>query len=517
MSWAARLFWGIALGGLFALTLHPVSRPFLWLTPNHWGPSNAIRNSPWLPENLRVLPEPTDAMRASLWMQAGAERIRSDRTITASDIQKLYEVAELVSKEDTGNAFWDQMEAVFAAKLRKSKESDAAWLTASKAERWNDYQTARLIRVQLLLAQEQGTTQAWQFAAVYPLRSIAAADLIAVYGQSRIAKQSLETREGLLLRFASLQNGRLVRDFSRSLAVGEIGAKLVETSGYRLIVGNPRSPRRLLLSRFEYINHLKAFGLEAEATQTDRAYRSNEGWLALTPRTEETSDHIGYALGSVVASTLPSALLWCTVCGIALWFVGWLLENKAWAQKLYHYPIPTIVGGILAVLIYWLTGLVLAALVAGLSCSFQSFTPIRERSRPPQYLGPLFRFIIVLLAIAFCVLMCGFFIGISRPGFEVLPRIGLPTNFVGGSSALLGLAGLVLSLLLLIAPSFAIAIRMTTVRVGAIALREFGGGIAITCMLLCILLTPAAVYADDWLQQPLRMMVENEPVYYLQQ
>src|SRR3954464_6249668 len=106
MSRGWRAFYGAAIGALIVLLLHGASRPFLLTSLLHWGPSKAFSSSKLLLENYPVLASPTTPLEASLWMQAGAEKLRNKLPIQKSEFDQLVTVADRAADLDRDNAYW---------------------------------------------------------------------------------------------------------------------------------------------------------------------------------------------------------------------------------------------------------------------------------------------------------------------------------------------------------------------------------------------------------------------------
>ena len=157
----------------------------------------------------------------------------------------------------------------------------------------------------------------------------------------------------------------------------------------------------------------------------------------------------------------------------------------------------------------------LAALATLLCCVFLTYTPKHERTVRPKDLGPLFGLIIWLLALVFVLLIGTFLLGTSSPAVSVLPFLNVPHDFYGGSGVLLGLAVIVLAILLLVAPLYALATRFRTPHVLGLGLRKFGGVVGGLGLLGIVAGTPICIYEDASIEKPLYSVVANEPVYYL--
>ena len=134
------------------------------------------------------------------------------------------------------------------------------------------------------------------------------------------------------------------------------------------------------------------------------------------------------------------------------------------------------------------------------------------------------------------MLIGGFWLGISAPCQEILPNLRVPVdtaldkeiNFLdeaikfmqailGGNTLLLSLAALVLSLLLLAAPGWAIVERVPTPFATVVTLREFSRRLFWGAMIAAVIATPLAVYLDNQVQESMTVLLTNEPARYLLQ
>ncbi|HVL39152.1 MAG TPA: hypothetical protein VM328_07155 [Fimbriimonadaceae bacterium] len=514
MTGASRAYLGAVVGALLTLAAHPVSRPYLLGPFLSWGPSAALEQSPWLTGNRFILPQPSTPIAASLWMFEAAGSIWKRENIGKSDLHKLVAVASQAGRDDPDNAFWPLMEAVFQRELGATAQADRAWLRASRMARFNDLQSSRLLAVRQEIAEEQGASQGWQYAAAHAQRSVACAHVLQACARWVLARAS-QNPTGLELRYATVMNGKLIRDGGRSLAVSLIGIEIMEAASYPADFGPEGSQKRLLLARYGLINALNERGMEAEAKRADTAYRNSDAWIAFA-MDDEPDQWLGWLrVGALAASSAPGMLLLLGVVGSVLWGAGVLVARGKLLRAAFEPPMAPAVGILLALAVYMTTRLPLASATVVLCFAFLVFTPAHERTKPPTDLGPMFKFTLLLLGLAFALAVAGFGVGASTAGAEMLPLMNVPDEYRGGSTLFLGLAGIVLGLLLLAAPSWALVQRIATPTVVAIALRQFGAMLCLGFLTLAAVATPAAVYADRELIRTLRMLVENEPNYYI--
>jgi len=158
MNPAIRAFYGALLGALAVLLIHPASRnyltPGIWLAPR----SEFLEETDALPDNLTELPTPDSLENVAFWLIVGCEREVLRQPLNHDQALLMVEFARAGAERDPDNAFWRQVEAVFQHKLGNEDAARQAWLVASFAGRWDDYQTGRLKHVLEGLKEESGRT-----------------------------------------------------------------------------------------------------------------------------------------------------------------------------------------------------------------------------------------------------------------------------------------------------------------------------------------------------------------------
>jgi len=525
MSRFWRAFYGAAMGALLVLMIHPASRPFLLTALSKWGSPKTFQNNSLILESQSALPLPSTLVDASIWMQEAAVRVRKPQTIQPGEWSSFFNVAAHAAQQDPDNAYWVEMQAVLTNALGKASpaaERDRLrslaieeWGKAARLSRWDDYQTRRLRIIQNELAKEAGGVAAWQFAAVYPLHVTDSADAIDDFARKLLQNLDDNSKNSLQLRYDTLMNGKLLREGSRSIAVGEKGVNLVEIASYPREISPEPNPKAMVLTRTLFQNRLVKAGMIDESRQVVDAFKSNDGWLALL-RQENIGDQtseLRYA--SLLTIDLPGALLALSIFGGLLWLIATILRLKPGLLKILDSPFAPAVGFVLAIAVYAFTHLVLAAIAVFACFGFMSFTPRNDRTRATETLGTAFEITQFILGCVLAILLTGFFVGLSTPGCQVLQEMGVDRDFYGGSTLLLGLAGIVIALLSLLAPCWAVVQRIATPAVVVAALRQFGRGMFLACLALAIVSTPICVLLDHYVQGKLDKIVANEPVFYL--
>ncbi|HRF58974.1 MAG TPA: hypothetical protein PLH94_03550 [Fimbriimonadaceae bacterium] len=513
MSPWKRALLGAAIGALLVLIAHPASRPFYLALLTQGGPSRFFAETPLRLQPSPALEKPRTLADAAYWMLVAAEADQRRTRLLDKDWKNLLNLARRCAVEDPENAFWKQMEAVFAWRLGDRKGSLEAWRRASRANRWDDLQNRRLERIVEGLSTETGTRLGWHYAASYAQRSQAPARMI--LRQARLVRDATrrDEAEGLELRYATLLNGDLLRSGAKSSQTGLVGVDIVEIACYPTNLKVETSQKRLLLARQALVNRLLALGKRDEANRTVKAFGNNDAWIALVEPENASTEAKLWKLVTLATVSIPSGAIWIAAMGLGLALFGRAVERTPALQHVFRTPVAPAAGVILALLLYWSTGLVLPAIWAALCLAFFAFQPMHERSQDPRELGPLFRFTILVLGVAFFALMTVYLAGRTTAGTILFDRLGVPAEIGPGSPVLLGLAGIVLGLVLLTAPAWGVAQHFAPARLAGFALREFGTGLFVAGILVAVVAGPLAVFVDREARTNLAAISQNEPLH----
>ena len=474
----------------------------------------------WIPSNIGRLPTPkasNDLDTFALWMLAGNEVLRAKEGLPHESLRRLSQAAELAAEADPNNGFWHQMRALLNHTMGNETEAERAWQRASLATFWNDFQSKRLLRIKAQFAAETGASMGWQLRAVFELRSNANIKAITALARDLLANRSMGKKEDLLVRAATVGNAQIIRNGSRSIAIGQAASDLMDMAAYPPGVAIQPSIRLLLLARQQLTNKLSGVG-EAEASRRVLdAFRLNDNWIGLISGARAPEHLENLSVVTLLSATLPSICMLIAAFGAVTWWFGSMVLKSARLQKIFQPPIAPVLGIVLAITVYYLTQLPLASITAVLCFAFLVFTPAQERSRPPSDLGMLFGLIVAIIGVAVFLNLTAFLIGVSTPGAHVLPTLGIPKEYTGGSTLFLGLTGIMLGLLLLTAPTWGSSEKIATPKVVGMGLKTLGSGLCAVCLGLAVILGPLAVYADGQASEVLQKLVENEPNYYLVQ
>lgn len=510
MTAAGRAFAGALLGALLTLAIHPASRSFL-LVSSQPVPPESLEEC--LDTNVARPPAPTDLRGASLWTQLALERQLSRRPLRPEEVQTLLALTENAAAAERENAYWYQARAAFLMASGDVEAAQDTWIRASKGTFWNDYQSQRLLDARRQIARRVGADQAWQLAYVFAERSPAVGQSIERLARTIVGQTSPATLEGLQLRYATLLNGDLLRNGSRSIAVGTFGANMVELAAYPPDLARTTSHRRLITAQQTLLNNLQNVGLLAERSRGQRIFDANEGWRVLTEDAPAAELPRWLALGAVATAGAPVALLVLSLSGFFVILVGWMVTERWSNGPRVRADVVSVVAAFLGALAFGLTRELTPAFAAALCAVFLTVGPNSARRTRPADLGPLFNVISALLASLFGLVAALYLLARSPAAASVAPMLGIPDEYIQ-TPRLLGVAALVFGLQLLGVPMWALAQRIGTPHVLGMALRRFGETLAVGGALLCVIVTPLAVYADREIGRTLEELVANEPVYY---
>jgi len=460
------------------------------------------------------LPPPKDLKGASLWLQFASERIVHRDELSPKELSTELLIAKKAGEIDPQNAFWFQEQAVLLNASGKPKDALEAWIQASHCATWNDLQTARLFDAQKEMSRMIGASQAWQYSYAYVNRSAAPAALIERYGRGLLAQTGLEGKDALSIRYATLVNGELLRLGSRSVTTGILGANLEELSAYPRDLMKTPSPKRLWVAQSKFLNQLTAVGLTEAAAKARISFSRIESWRALILSQDPPEKFNDFSAGAVVSGTLIGACAFASIIGAALWLIGWQVSLRlGGATRLSLYvvvPFAIFLGGIST----WLTHDFWAGFASLLAGGFLYMAPANSRKARPEDIGPLFSFLLVVIATMCFGALGAFAIGRTPAARAMLPRLGVATDFYT-TPLLIGMAFVFFALALVAVPIWAKVQRLGTPHIFGLALRKLGAYLGFGGLAAGIVFGPIAVYADIRIGQTLSKLIGNEPVYYL--
>lgn len=505
---------GAALGAIAVLLLHQGTRPYYASALWRFGDSDFLSRTQYLPENVRVAPDPTSPMTAAYWMQISAEMLQKGRPIRPADVEKLIAVASYYGAKEPENAFWPQMESVWRGYRDDSDGWLEPWRRAGKRLRWKDYQAERLDEIAEGLIREFGGRMSWHEAMLLHFRSDAVCGLLQDQARRVWRKSDTTTREGLELRSTMVRNGYLMFEGVHSLKGGDLALGILAMAPRTGVLGSPRTQKGLLIARFDLINAMFAAGMDDEARAAVAAFKEQDSWPAFANQERAQAQTLKLTSLAALYGAAPGALLALSVFGLALLGLGTIAERSSRIQWLFGPVSAPALGAALAILLYFLTRLPVPSLWAAICLGFFAYTPRHVRTARPEYLGLLFRLTLFVLGATLCGLLFLFLIGIGPVGVRLLPHLPVPREFGSGSLLLLGLSGIVFGLILSMAPAWGIVQKHRPSMLVGLALREAGTGIFVACLALSILAGPIAMVLDRGNADELHSLRLDEPRYY---
>jgi hypothetical protein len=514
MNRFSRIGIGALSGALITLSLHPLSQRYV-LTPYlDVGSSAAMARTVWLPRNLDVLPAPKDTLIASVWMQAGAELLARGDKLKEDEILRLLAVAGAASEGDPDNAFWPQMEAVYLWQAGQKEKALESWHRAARCIQWNDYQSRRLDKVREELLAADGGRMSWHSAAAYFQRSSAAPGQIVRVARAFFEGLRQDPAHELQLRLTTLRNGRLMRDGSRSVLIGEFGKSLLDLSAAPIGVKTQTTPRQQVLARYELVEAARTVGNEV-AVEVDEAFRENEAWTALAAPDKAIRTAREYAALSILTACLPGVFLGLGLVGLLLRGLVAIFERYPRTQAVLQPPLASGLGVLAGLALYVQTGLTLAAIAVAMCFGFLAYEPAKIRRHRPDRLRGGISLLVVLLAMLFAAFLALFWLGLCSPAIELLGNLELPVEPFGGNTLFLSLALLVLCLIFVVAPAWGSVEKVPTPFATVLTLREFSRRLFWGAVIAGVLAAPAAVYLDNRLGDSIDVILANEPAHYL--
>lgn len=501
----ARAVLGAVLGGVLALILHPVSRPYFRPV---MGPSPVLSDSNWVQGSGRPLVNLDSPTGAAYSLILATESDPKD-----SHGQWL-QIAQQWGSREPANAFWPQMEAVFAHAVGDEAASDAAWVRASRCDRWDDHQAGRLLRVRDELEASSGTSMAWHRVTSFALDSTAPAAAIYDEGMRRAAASPLVDADADFKRYGILKNGTLLRDAARTNAAFATGIRLIELSARPRVLASEKSQRSLLLGRFDLINRLRAEGRNLEADAADAAFRSNTGWGAMLRYASAERKRESLEMPAQIFAALPSAFLAGAVIATLVAWIGMLLRPRIRSihrvRPLYSCAIGLIIGAA----VYAATVSISPALACGGAIALLGAKPRAIRSQDTAQFGPLHGILCGLIGAAIAVAWLAYWVSVSS-GAQTVRAVTVdpPVSIFEPPSNLMVLMSSI-GLLLLLAPMWTWALRIPALRVLNETLIRSARQLAWGFGLAAVLAGPVCIAVDKRIGTRLDDITENEPTFY---
>lgn len=494
---AQRASLGAIVGALFVVVLHPMLRPYVKSGLWAFGPSPVFTKT----TSPHELTDPDTAKDAAQWVQTASAKILTS-SLTTDQALLASEIAKQGAEREPTNAFWFQAEAVFQKALSNDDAAIAAWKKASRLPAWNDHQTERIKDVLKDLSAESGRELAWHHAAASSTRMHQFPRVVYSLGTNFATSPSLE------MRYATMRNGVLLRNGSRSQQGARLGHDLVEAAaiGGRLTAVRPRKE---VFDRFKFVTDLDQAGLRAEAKTAGQQLSDNEAWKALVVSAEGDENFERMCWQAALVSSLPGSLLAVSLFGAALMGLSLLLRPDYKACNLVAKLAPAI-GVVAGAGYYAWTGLAVAAVFVTLVIAGHAIRPPHLLGGTPANLSFSFSATNTTLGA-----IAGGFLATQlsywTPGTLAMSQLTEAPLTAPPVTA----AVLVFALSLAGSLAWAYHWRRHAVAIGAKAILHFFAGMAISSVVCAVMATPVCISLDRSLSDDLGKLALNAPAYYL--
>lgn len=515
MSRFLRTMIGALVGAICVLLWNDVSRPYLIYLFSQVAAEPVVSQSIWITENRQVLAPPKTALDSSLWADAGAYKLRYAKAITANDMKNLLRAVRIGGELEPNNAFWPQMEAILYSASGRRRDATAKWISASKRPKWNDHQPERLHKVVEEIEKAVGHPSSWPLFALTAFRNDNASQLCLRFANSIIENTGFQKRSDLELRYATLVNGTLIRDFGSSISIHAAGADIMELASYPQNMDAYPTNKALILARIHFIDSLRDAGMTDEAEYANRQYQESDARNYYIGTSDPDGDLRQFALVSALIATAPSCLLGISILSSLLWAFGGLMLRYPSLQKSLTLPYAPLIGSIVAIGVYFAFHLWLLTIATVAVFAFATFGPTHERTNPSEDLGPFFRFSIIMIGVLLTAILGVFLMSLTEAAQVSNYVVEAPEEFVTGSIAMVVLGIACLSLLILIAPAWALVRKVRTSWVFAVGLRDLGKGMMLGAALVSVVSCVASVSLDRSLYAKGNALLEKEPLYYM--
>lgn len=513
MTGWGRAFYGAAIGSILTLIAHPASRPLilgLWCQPAELVTK---AKSSYALEGQPSLPRPQTLEQASLWVQSGADRIPLGVKPTPAEVSSLLRIVRAASDLEPENAFWRQMEVVYLRDQDNLPQARRVWLRSSTCLSWNDYQSNRLISLQQALQSNAHSKMSWQALLAFYQRSTGPAVEILSAARWLLSAARKDNRENLELRLATVRNATLMTDGSRSIQVGRVGSHIfdlacdVEPSQLMRVSDRYRA-RYALKERIR-----KVLGT-AGADAMELLIRRDDGWGVLTS-TDPANDNPSEVRDlSGLTGSLPGAFFGLGLVGLFLFGIGSLA--RFWPSKPpIRLAMLLFIAIGLGILAYAAVRLPLVGVLVALAVTFQAISPVEGDRRQLKRLGSLFELAVTVFAVALIAVLGMLFVGSIAPGASSLLLLGVPQEYLFGSTILLGIVIVIMCLMLVVPPAWAITHRVSTSQVIRLMFQRLGALLAAVCLTTAVLATPIMMLVDRGLSEKMDKLLANEPLYYV--
>ncbi len=510
MTIGRRALLGALAGALFVLMAHPSTRPCM--VSVFQPPIDLV--DPALGSD-GTPPAPTTTVQAAVWLDVALGKLLAKR-IAPTEVESTLRVVASGAASQPNNGLWPMAEATLLWHSGRLAAASRAWDRAYRCTTYDDLQADRWIAWRRAIATQPGGSASWPWAWILPNRSNSIATALGSYGRWRLMT-TLGNADGdptLVDRARTLLVLRRLRDGSRSVSAGLVGARLVEGATFPAMLSADTNPKRLVTARTEMVEGLRDLGRDDLAERVEDVLKDNEGWLAFVESADHRENARFWTLASVSLVSIPSALLASSLAGLL--FLG--LSRVVRVLPPISPKTRPVLAGILAIAmagVAWsLSELFLPTLASALAGLFLMVGPKQVRTQEPAGLGPLHEVLTFLMGMICLATLALFTAGLTQASQTVLPSESVPFSMFGGSAIFASLAWLVVALLAATVPLWAVAQRICVRTTARLTLEIFGRSILIGGLVMATVAGFLSASLDHEVGRRLRMLVENEPANY---
>lgn len=454
-------------------------------------------------EGITVL-EQKGPMAHALAVRIAAGEILKQDSSSASFAKIGLQLTQRGEKEQPENGFWPQMAASFEASLGHKTEALDQWKLAASKSDWQDLQAA------YLLSQFPTNQQvpSYVYAKLLRLRTDSASKLVFQTAQDLWAKQYLPHSDNVEFQFDTLLNGYLIRKHAKSLHQMEAGINICSLILLPPNSVNPPGYHAMLVARLQLADSIrKSYPLSVVAVDT--MFRENDAEAALTSSTDIPAEKQRLSRITAVVSCLPGAILASIPTLLILGLFG-VFGKFAHTGSVQDRPKRAII--FIAIVSAFAAGFVpLSAAITLVAASFFFLANTKNaRKNPPDDLGPLFRYTMVLLGILWVMGTTIYFVLASYPGQNLLQFTPIDPLYLSTGSV-----ALILSALFVSSTMWGFAQRIPTEYVLKKGVRLVWVTSFWAALIAAVIAVPICAREDKIVSNNLQNMVANEPLYFL--
>lgn len=494
MSDWGRVFFGSLFGCLVVILLHPITRavvidPFIRPADSIWSLSS------------REVPDLNTSEGAAFAALLVAQDQEDGIPVSGTLLEPIEAALRREARTDPENAFW--LHAQVAILPLSDADLRMLWLRSANCKRWDDLQSGRIRRV-------ANGDRPWRAALFVNERSRVLVDKIVEYAEGVLRTSSL-SGEDLKFRIETIRIARVMRDGSRSIALGERSVYLMNRASRPpgaaqvLTVSNRLRQRQLFLDAVE--RELPG----EERLQVERTLVDTDSWVRLLD-----DDNVGplrrmVLLLAGIAAVFPAAAL---LSGGAGAIVGLLGAGLRRVPAILRPPWILFVSVAMGAGTFLGSGSALAGMASSLCLSLFAFRRDALRRAEPMVET---RGILLLLTTGLPFLGCLLFFFSGQSALAPIFNPTYPEVWVNlvGEPALVWVAVVLVCLTLGAVPLVSLRQRHDPALLAGPILQRFGFGIATLGLVLSVLGTLATLAIESQFSDSTWRLVQNEPVYFL--